>query len=184
MIALMTAIMRPRFRLYRRYGGVFYVFDRQTRRRESLTTADPHIARRLLHAKNEAQQTPLVNRHIARAYLGRSRDHQAHLADRDGGARENKEGDQPRALGTRNPRPRLRPPPQRAHFQTQPDHFLRVLDKGTVATNVFLRRMHNFAVDLGWLPWPVIPKRQWPAVRYGEKRATLARVRVEYGLVQ
>lgn len=40
-----------------------------------------------------------------------------------------------------------------------------------MATNVFLRGLPNFAVDLGWLPWPVIPKRQWPAVRFREKRA-------------
>jgi hypothetical protein len=24
---------------------------------------------------------------------------------------------------------------------------------------------------MNWLPWPVVPKRQWPAVHYGEKRA-------------
>jgi integrase len=42
---------------------------------------------------------------------------------------------------------------------------------GTVSTNVFLRRLHNFCVDMNWLPWPLIPKRQWPAVHYKEKRA-------------
>ena len=46
-----------------------------------------------------------------------------------------------------------------------------MLESGTVATNVFLRRLHNFALDMGWLPWPVIPKRQWPKVVYGKKRA-------------
>lgn len=24
---------------------------------------------------------------------------------------------------------------------------------------------------MGWLPWPVMPKRQWPAIHYNEKRA-------------
>ena len=24
---------------------------------------------------------------------------------------------------------------------------------------------------MGWLPWPVLPKRRWPAIRYREKRA-------------
>ena len=42
---------------------------------------------------------------------------------------------------------------------------------GTVSTNVFLRRLHNFCVDMNWLPWPLIPKRQWPAVKFKEKRA-------------
>ena len=40
-----------------------------------------------------------------------------------------------------------------------------------MATNVFLRRLHNFALDMSWLPWPVLAKKQWPKVRFKEKRA-------------
>jgi len=40
-----------------------------------------------------------------------------------------------------------------------------------VATNVFLRRLHNSAVSVGWLPWPVVPNRQVPKVEDGFKRA-------------
>jgi hypothetical protein len=65
----MNEIMKPRYRIYRRQGGVFYLFDRHTGKRESLETADEAEARRLLHAKNEALQHPLINRQIARAYL-------------------------------------------------------------------------------------------------------------------
>jgi integrase len=42
---------------------------------------------------------------------------------------------------------------------------------GTVSTNVYLRRLHNFCVDMNWLPWPLLPKRQWPTIRFKEKRA-------------
>ena len=56
-------------------------------------------------------------------------------------------------------------------LETHPEHFLRVLERGTVSTNVFLRRIHNFALDMNWLPWPVLPKRRWPAPSYKEKRA-------------
>ena len=35
----------------------------------------------------------------------------------------------------------------------------------------FLRKVHNFAVDMNWLPATVIPRRQWPAIHYKEKRA-------------
>ena len=49
--------------------------------------------------------------------------------------------------------------------------FLKVLHVGTVSTNVFLRRIHNFALDMGWLPWPVVVKRQWPSIEFKEKRA-------------
>jgi integrase len=27
---------------------------------------------------------------------------------------------------------------------------------------------------MNWLPWPLIPKRQWPPIRYKEKRAVTA----------
>ncbi len=45
------------------------------------------------------------------------------------------------------------------------------MQTGKVSTNVSLRRLHNFCVDMNWLPWPLIPKRQWPAVKFKEKRA-------------
>ena len=46
-----------------------------------------------------------------------------------------------------------------------------MLRSGTVSTNAFLRKVHNFAVDMNWLPATVIPRRQWPAIHYKEKRA-------------
>jgi len=58
--------------------------------------------------------------------------------------------------------------------ETLAEHFLKALHEGTVATNVFLRRLHNFALDMNWLLGPVIPKRQWPKVRYKDKRAITA----------
>ena len=56
-------------------------------------------------------------------------------------------------------------------LETTAEDFLKVLNKGTVSTNVFLRRVHNFALDLAWLPVAVLPKRQWPQVRHKEHRA-------------
>ena len=56
-------------------------------------------------------------------------------------------------------------------IETPGELLLKVLQTGTVSTNVFLRRLHNFCVDMNWLPWPLIPKRQWPAVRFKDKRA-------------
>jgi integrase len=54
---------------------------------------------------------------------------------------------------------------------TRPDHFLRALESRKVSTNVFLRRIHNFALAMNWLPVPVIPRAQWPGFRFKEKRA-------------
>ena len=45
------------------------------------------------------------------------------------------------------------------------------MHKGSVSTNVFLRRIHNFALDMNWIPRSIIPKRQWPAVQFKDKRA-------------
>jgi hypothetical protein len=43
-------------------------------------------------------------------------------------------------------------------IETHAEQFLDVLKAGTVSTNVHLRKLHNFCLDLGWLPVPVLPK--------------------------
>src|SRR3546814_4435802 len=56
-------------------------------------------------------------------------------------------------------------------LETSADHFLKVLEQGTVSTNIYLRRIHNFALDMNWLPWPVLPKKRWPKIQFKKKRA-------------
>jgi integrase len=58
--------------------------------------------------------------------------------------------------------------------ETRAEILLKVLQLGCVSTNIYLRRLHNFCLDMNWLPWPLIPKRQWPAIRFKEKRAITA----------
>ncbi len=55
-------------------------------------------------------------------------------------------------------------------LQTRAEHFTAALESGTVSTNMFLRRLHSFALDTGWLPWPVLPRKRWPKIVYGDKR--------------
>ncbi|HEX7517285.1 MAG TPA: tyrosine-type recombinase/integrase [Chthoniobacterales bacterium] len=38
----------------------------------------------------------------------------------------------------------------------------------------YLRRLHNLAVDLGWLAWPILAKRAWPKIQSQQKRAITA----------
>jgi integrase len=169
----MNEIMKQRFRIYCRQGGQFYLFDRNTGKRESLETSDEDVARRLLHAKNEAQHQPLINRQIARAYLAVG---DPEITRRTWGdvIREiikfKCDATQQRWATASKDRAfdLIRDLPV---FETQPDHFFRVLERGGVATNVYLRRIHNFALDIGWLPWPVLPKKRWPKVHYRTKRA-------------
>jgi integrase len=60
-------------------------------------------------------------------------------------------------------------------LETQAEHFLKVLENGSISTNIYLRRIHNFALDMNWLPWPVLPKKRWPAIKFKDKRGiTLA----------
>jgi integrase len=56
-------------------------------------------------------------------------------------------------------------------LETHSAHFLKVLELGGVSTNVYLRRIHNFTLDMNWLAWSILPKRQWPKVKFKEKRA-------------
>ena len=38
-------------------------------------------------------------------------------------------------------------------IETKAETILKVLQMGTVSTNVYLRRLHNFCVDMNWLPY-------------------------------
>lgn len=171
--------MKKRFRLMRRgkRGGKFYCVDSLTGKRESLGTQDDYEAEELVAARNNALRQPVLNLHLAKAYL----------AGTDSGITtrtwqqaadaliETKQGAN-RARWQRAIKDQaLRLIVDRVIVETHADLVLRVLRVGTVSTNVFLRRLHNFCLDMNWLPWPIIPKRQWPAVRHKEKRAiTLA----------
>jgi integrase len=55
-------------------------------------------------------------------------------------------------------------------LETRPEHLLRALETGTVCTNIFLRRLQNFALDMNWLPWSVLPKKRWLKIQFKEKR--------------
>jgi integrase len=156
-----------------RRGEVFWCQDNETGKQETLRTKDRSTAERVLHAKNEAQQQPIVNLQIARAYLQAS---DPAVATRtwkvvmDEACKLKRGSTQERYLAAIRDRA-FDPIRHRTVLETHAEHFLRVLEQGTVSTNVFLRRIHNFALDMNWLPWPVLPKRRWPAPAYKDKRA-------------
>ncbi len=165
--------MKQRYRIYRRRpGGRFYAHDGETGRQESLGTADRAQAQRLLHARNEAQQQPAVNLQIARAYLAATDPQIATRTWRfvmDELVRL-KRGETKRRWISATKDQAYRPILDLPVLETRSEHFLRVLRFGKVSTNVFLRRIHNFALDMSWLPWPVLPKKRWPVIHFKEKR--------------
>ncbi|MBI1178738.1 hypothetical protein GC207_14995 [bacterium] len=165
--------MKQRYRMYRRQGGVFYATDRQTGIRTSLKTSDPETARRLLQARNEAQHQPIINRQIARAYLAVGDEE---ICRRTWGVVmaeiiKTKQGETQHRWRTAAKDKAFDLIRDLPLFETNAQHFLKVLEKGKVSTNIYLRRIHNFALDIGWLPWPVLPKRKWPAFQFKPKRA-------------
>lgn len=52
-----------------RRGAVFYCEDRNTGQQKSLLTRDEAEAQRIIHAKNDAVQQPLMNMVLAKTYL-------------------------------------------------------------------------------------------------------------------
>ena len=166
--------MRQKFRLYRRgKGGRYYIHDDATGRQESLHTSDRAQAIRLLHAKNEAVLQPAMNLQIAQVYLqhgdpalsSRTWQHvmEQMISTKTGNTRERWEyAIKDKAFDL------IR---DRKLIETSAEHFLAVLKNGSVSTNVYLRRAHNYATGMHWLPWPVLPKLHWPAVQFKEKRA-------------
>ena len=165
--------MKQRYRVFRRGWGTFYAEDLQTKKQESLHTRDKAEAHRLVAARNESETAPAFNLQLARVYWK--------AGDADAGTRnwqfvmeelvKTKKGETRHRWDNAIKDRAFQPLRRQTVMETKAEHLLGVLSAGTVSTNVYLRRLHNFAMDMGWLPWPVIPKKQWPAVRYKSKRA-------------
>ena len=164
--------MKRRYRLYRR-GGTFYLWDNDTGKRESLATKDADEADQILAARNQAHRRPEVSFQIAKAYLSAadplisSRTWQ-HVMD---------EATKTKTAGTKERwiRAMLEKPfdliRHRKLIDTRAEQFIAVLEAGTISTNIFLRRLHNFALDMDWITRAIIPRRQWPKIEFEVKRA-------------
>jgi len=167
--------MKKRYRLIRRgeRGSKFYCVDSLTGKRVSLATAHQDDAEQIVLAKNQALRQPALNLQIAKAYLAGS---DSGVATRNwqqamDALVATKKAENQRRWKTAIKDNAFDPVRRRIIVETRAEELLAVVEAGTVSTNVFLRKLHNFCQDMNWLPWPIIPKRQWPAVHYGIKRA-------------
>ena len=156
-----------------RRGNVYWAQNNETGKQESLGTRIRSEAERLLNAKNEAHRQPVINLQIARAYLmvsdpqAATRTWQSVMDEivklkHDETHRRWLVAVKDRALDGIRALPIL---------ETRAEHFLRAMEKGKVSTNIYLRRIHNFALGMNWLPVPVVPKRMWPGFSFKDKRA-------------
>jgi integrase len=165
--------MKSRYRMFRRENGIYYSLDAIGKKRNSLNTTDPGEAKRLLNALNEACQQPAVNLQIAQVYLQHSDPEFAKrtwqfVMEKMG---ETKSGNTKKRWDTAIKDAAFDAFRNQMLIKTQAEHLLDAMHKGAVSTNVFLRRIHNFALDMNWIPRSIIPKRQWPAVQFKDKRA-------------
>ncbi len=164
--------MRNRYWLFKR-GRTYYVEDALTRKQESLHTTDRQEAKRLRDAKNEAVATPTIGLAVGRAYLAA---HDPQIGKRTWTEVMNElashgcESTQTRCRRAMRSNA-LRRIQQKPLIETTSDDLLTVLREGTVSTNHYLRRLHNLATGLGWLPWPILAPKLWPKICATPKRA-------------
>ncbi len=165
--------MKQRYTVFLRPWGVYYCEDLVTKKQETLKTRDKDEAYRLVAARNEHEEAPAFSRHLARVYwkagdpTGATRTWQ-HVMDE---IPKLKQGETHHRWLTAIKDKAMDSIRDRVVLETQAEHILKVLEEGSVSTNIYLRRIHNFALDMSWLPWPVLPKRRWPAIKFKEKRA-------------
>src|ERR1019366_924315 len=154
-------------------GGTFYCEDTNTGKRNSLRTKDEAEADRLVHAKNEAERQPQLNRRMGMAYLS--------ATDSDVVTRtwrvvmddiiKDKKGSTLKRYQTALKDPSFKLIEAKVLVETQPADFMEVLRVGTVSTNVYLRRFQNHAVDMDWLAKRILPKKLFPDITHKDQRA-------------
>ncbi len=153
--------------------GMFYYKDKQTGSRKSLETRDPEEATLLIQHKNLTAHAPQINRQIGMAYLSGSdpalvervwqdvmddiiRDKTGPTLHRWQTAVKDKAFDRIRNQNVDT---------------TQAADLKAVLRSGTTSTNVYLRRLQNHCLDMGWLPARILPKKQFPRIEHKDQRA-------------
>jgi integrase len=153
--------------------GTWYVEDAVTGKQESLRTSDEKEAEQLRHAKNEATRDRALSLALGRAYLGAHDPKMAKRTWADVMAEMSNHGEQTtqdrcrRAMRSK-PFDRIR---HQQLVEATAKDLLDVLRSGTSSTNHFLRRLHNLAIDLGWLPWVVLAPKLWPKIEAKPKRS-------------
>ncbi len=167
--------MKARYRLVKmgNRGGAYYAKDTISGSRTSLKTKIKREAETQIQALNESSAQPLLSRKLGLAYLSASdpelsqRTWQQVMTD----IIQDKAGPTLRRWEIAIKDRAFDSLRDKAVVSTLAADFLRVLRSGTVSTNVYLRRLQNHCLDLGWLPIPILPKRKFPKIKHAEKRA-------------
>ena len=168
---------KQRYRMVRlgTRGGMFHCFDNVTKSRTSLETKNRRDAEKLIFHKNAAVENPHINRRIGMAYLSTTdpelckRTWKTVMEDIE----KDKHGPNQHRYEVAHKDKAFNFIVNKLLVETFPQDFKDVLRAGTVSTNVYLRRLQNHALDMGWLPAPVLPKKKFDKVKHKEARAIL-----------
>lgn len=168
--------MHVKYRIYRRRNGVYYWQDNDSPKQGTLRTSDKREAEKLLNAMNESQRQPILNLSLARTYLAAhdpkmiTRTWRHVMTEMATHGIPSTQERCSRAFCSKA-YDSLRHKPL---VQTTAEDLLAVLHANRNCVGHYLRRLHNLAVDLGWLAWPILAKRAWPKIRSQQKRAITA----------
>jgi hypothetical protein len=164
--------MQNRFTTFRR-GTMFYCEDRTTGQQKSLQTKDETEATKIVQAKNDAVNQPLMNLVMAKTYLAAKDPKLISRTWADVMERFCKRDKEPtrirheRAVRTK-PMQFLR---DKRLVETTADDFFHALSLGKNSTIAFLQTMHNDALGMGWIPSPILPRKLWPKAKKKPRRA-------------
>ena len=163
--------MKQQFYIYRR-RGVYYLQDARTGKQQSLETKDKNEALRLREIKCQsatdnsfnqimlktclATQDPLLAKRTWHTVMEQIQTHgRASSQRRYSRAMKSKAFNHLRGLKL---------------VETKADDFLAILNKAKVSDAHYLKRLHNLALGLGWLSFPVLAPRLWPKLHGKPKR--------------
>ena len=164
--------MQNRFTCFRR-GAVFYCEDRTSGQQQSLRTRNRDEARRIVQAKNDSVNQPLLNLVMAKTFLAAQdpkiitrtwADVMERFCHR---SNDNTRMRHERVVRTR-PMQFLK---SKRLIETTADDLFEALKLGSNSTIAFLQTLHNDALGMGWIPSAILPRKLWPKMQKKDKRA-------------
>lgn len=164
--------MKQRFYLYKR-GDRYYMQDSRTGKQQSLETSDRQTALRLLELKRQTAADPAYNQFVLKTCLASQdpllpkRTWQTVMDQIQTHGKESSRCRYARAMKAKA-FDRLRGVKL---VETSAEDFLSLLNDGKVSVAHYLKRLHNLALGLGWLAFPVLAPRLWPKLHFKPKRA-------------
>lgn len=163
--------MKTKYTLFRRHG-IYYSQDSATGQQKSLRTRDEAEALQLLNARNEAHRQPVLNLHLARAYLTASdpafveRTWQTVMAQLQARGKDSSR----ERFATAFKSPALDGLRRKKLLETTADDFFALFKCAKPSTVCFLKRLHHLALSAGWLALPVVAPNFWPRYKPKDRR--------------